>query len=156
MKSERRNPFLTVDIVIYAPQKGIVLIERKNPPFGFALPGGFVDYGESVPNAAVREAKEETSLDVTLLALLGVYSDPQRDPRMHTASAAYIACAKDPETLCAADDAKTAAFFALDSLPNLVFDHAEIVKHFKQVLNKERSVVALDGNMSQCLELGEK
>ena len=79
-----RNPAPTVDIVILAAGLGIVLVERKNPPPGWALPGGFVDYGESCEAAAVREAREETGLDVVLTGLVGVYSDPARDPRGHT------------------------------------------------------------------------
>ena len=83
-----RNPTPTVDIIIYAPGRGIVLVERKNPPLGWALPGGFVEYGESCEAAAVREAKEETGLDVVLTGLVGVYSDPARDPRGHTMASA--------------------------------------------------------------------
>ncbi|MBC8019494.1 MAG: NUDIX hydrolase, partial [Verrucomicrobia bacterium] len=85
-----RNPFPTVDIIIETGS-GIVLIERKNPPHGWALPGGFVDYGESLEAAAVREAREETSLEVSNLRLLGCYSDPGRDDRMHTISTVYVA-----------------------------------------------------------------
>src|SRR5512133_2725937 len=97
-----RNPFPTVDIIIETAG-GIVLIERKNPPYGWALPGGFVDYGESLEAAAVREAHEETTLNVGNLRLLGCYSDPGRDDRMHTISAVYIADGSG--RLQAADDA---------------------------------------------------
>jgi 8-oxo-dGTP diphosphatase len=76
----QRNPFPTVDVVVYDPARGVVLVERANPPHGWALPGGFVDLGESVPAAAVREAREETGLDVVLTGLVGVYSDPGRAP----------------------------------------------------------------------------
>lgn len=86
-----RNPFPTVDIIIELHGGGIVLIRRKNPPPGWALPGGFIDYGESAEAAAIREAKEETSLDVQLVELLHVYSDPARDPRHHTLSTVFIA-----------------------------------------------------------------
>jgi 8-oxo-dGTP diphosphatase len=123
-----RNPFPTVDIIIEV-QGGIVLIERKNPPHGWALPGGFVDYGERLEDAAVREAREETSLDVTNLRLLGCYSDPGRDERMHTISTVYIAdgCGQ----LQAADDAADAGIFQLENLPEpLCFDHAAILKDY--------------------------
>jgi 8-oxo-dGTP diphosphatase len=120
-----RNPFPTVDIIIELDNK-IVLIERKNKPLGWALPGGFVDYGESLESAAVREAREETSLDVSELRLLGCYSDPARDERMHTISAVYIA--KGDGIPIAADDAVTVALFGPDSLPEqLCFDHARIL-----------------------------
>jgi len=120
-----RNPFPTVDIIIELPG-GIVLIERKNPPYGWALPGGFVDYGESLESAAVREAREETSLEVTNLRLLGCYSDPGRDDRMHTISTVYIASGRgEPQ---AADDAVNLRIFQLDNLPEaLCFDHAAIL-----------------------------
>lgn len=123
-----RNPFPTVDIIIEL-QDGIVLIERKNPPHGWALPGGFVDYGESLEDAAVREAREETSLAVTNLRLLGCYSDPRRDSRMHTISSVYIAdgCGQPK----AADDAADVGVFQLNDLPGpLCFDHAAILEDY--------------------------
>lgn len=124
-----RNPALTVDIVIEYGG-GIVMIERANPPHGFALPGGFVDYGESVEAAAIREALEETSLTVTLRALLGVYSDPARDARQHTVSVVFVA--QGAGDLAAADDAKTASAVSLDALPSpLCFDHARIVADYR-------------------------
>ncbi|MEJ2024014.1 MAG: NUDIX hydrolase [Deltaproteobacteria bacterium] len=124
-----RNPFPTVDIVIEMGMKGIVLIYRKNPPFGWALPGGFVDYGESLEEAARREAKEETSLDVTLLYQLGAYSDPERDPRHHTISVVFVASADG--TPKGSDDAREAHIFHRDSLPApLVFDHARILQDY--------------------------
>lgn len=124
-----RNPALTVDIIIEYGG-GIVMIERANPPHGFALPGGFVDYGESVEAAAIREALEETSLTVTLRALLGVYSDPARDARQHTVSVVFVA--QGEGDLAAADDAKTASVVSLDALPSpLCFDHARIVADYK-------------------------
>ena len=123
-----RNPFPTVDIIIEL-EDGIVLIERKNEPFGWALPGGFVDYGESLEAAAIREAREETSLNIEELRLLGCYSDPARDKRMHTISVVYIASASGSP--CAADDAKSVAVFSLDSLPEqLCFDHARILSDY--------------------------
>ncbi|WP_243547198.1 NUDIX domain-containing protein [Pseudodesulfovibrio tunisiensis] len=129
-----RNPVPTVDAVILMElsdgREGVVLVERANPPHGWALPGGFVDYGETCENAAVREAREETGLDVILTGLLGVYSDPARDPRHHTMSVVYSAVARNPDALCAGDDAARAVVHPLDSLPELVFDHARIVADF--------------------------
>ncbi len=123
-----RNPFPTVDIIIEI-NGGIVLIERKNPPYGWALPGGFVDYGEKLESAAVREAREETSLNVSGLRLLGCYSDPGRDPRMHTISIVYIASADGiPQ---AADDAVSVGVFTREALPGtLCFDHAAILSDY--------------------------
>lgn len=123
-----RNPFPTVDIIIEV-QEGIVLIERKNPPHGWALPGGFVDYGESLEAAAVREAREETSLEVRNLRLLGCYSDPGRDERMHTISTVYIAEGYGQPQ--AADDASNLEIFRLEQLPErLCFDHARILNDY--------------------------
>jgi 8-oxo-dGTP diphosphatase len=123
------TPRLTVDIIIELadrPLRPIVLIERRNPPLGWAIPGGFVDIGETVEAAAVREAREETALAVHLRVLLGVYSDPKRDARGHTASAVYVAEAYG--TPRAQDDARNVALFSPDQLPeNLAFDHARIL-----------------------------
>jgi ADP-ribose pyrophosphatase YjhB (NUDIX family) len=125
---ENRNPFLTVDIIIEC-RSGIVLIERKNPPLGWALPGGFVDYGETLESAAVREAMEETSLQVRLVDQLYTYSDPDRDPRHHTVSTVFIATAQDSPR--AADDAANAGIFTQADLPNpLVFDHPRILRDY--------------------------
>ncbi len=122
-----KNPVPTVDIIIEV-KAGIVLIERKNPPHGWALPGGFVDYGESFDDAAVREAKEETGLDVSLVRQFHTYSTPDRDPRQHTASTVFIATADGtPRGL---DDALQARIFYRDNLPNLVFDHETIVDDY--------------------------
>lgn len=131
-----RNPAPCVDIIIYRPELGIVLIERKNPPFGWALPGGFIDYGESAEAAAVREALEETHLSVELLGLVGVYSEPDRDPRQHTLSITYAASTRDITPLCGGDDATQAVFFALDALPELGFDHARIIADFVEKIAK--------------------
>jgi 8-oxo-dGTP diphosphatase len=121
----------TVDVVIYHPQRGVVLVKRKNPPFGWALPGGFVEYGETVERAAVREAWEETALQVRLTGLLGVYSDPARDSRMHTISTVFTGVAENPDAVRGGDDAQEARFFALDALPEiLAFDHGGILKDF--------------------------
>lgn len=126
-----RNPLPTVDIVIEAPGRGVVLVRRGNEPFGWALPGGFVDYGESCEAAAVREAREETGLTVRLTGLLGVYSDPERDPRHHTLSVVYTAVAENPDTLQAGDDAADAGYFKPDQYPELVFDHARILGDYQ-------------------------
>ena len=128
MNKEPRNPFLTVDIIIEMHGK-IVLIERENPPHGWAIPGGFVDYEESLESAAIREAKEETSLDITLIEQFHSYSDPRRDPRFHTVSIVFIA--KGTGILKADDDAKNAGVFTKDNLPsNIVFDHKKILDHY--------------------------
>ncbi len=123
-----KNPIPTVDIIIKVEDK-IVLIRRKNEPFGWAIPGGYIDYGESAENAALREAKEETSLDVELEGLLGVYSDPNRDPRAHTITTVFIAKSKGiPE---AGDDAKEIGLFDEHHLPDpIVFDHKKILQDF--------------------------
>lgn len=128
------TPKLTVDIIIELtdrPGSPILLIERKYPPHGWALPGGFVDVGETLEQAAVREAAEEISLPVTLKTLLGCYSDPARDPRNHTVSAVYVAEAcGEPR---AADDAAAVQAFPLDNLPTpLAFDHALILDDYRQ------------------------
>ena len=136
--AQHRNPAPTVDILIYHAHRGIVLVERRNPPPGWALPGGFIDYGETCEAAARREAKEETGLDVVLTGLLGVYSDPARDPRGHTMSVVYTAQAQNPEDLAAGDDAAKAAFFKLDALPPLAFDHGQIVQDFVAGLSRLR------------------
>ncbi len=117
----------TVDIIIEVNKK-IVLIERKNPPFGWALPGGFVDYGESYETAAIREAKEETNLNIENLQQFRTYSDPDRDPRRHTASTVFTAQASgEPK---AGDDATRAALFSRDNLPQLAFDHDKILEDY--------------------------
>ncbi|MEW5768496.1 MAG: NUDIX hydrolase [bacterium] len=124
-----RNPIPTVDIIIELEGRGIVLIKRKNPPYGWALPGGFVDYGESLEEAAVREAKEETSLEVSLVRQLHTYSDPGRDKRCHTISTVFIARAKGEPV--AADDALELKVFKPDELPQeLAFDHRKILDDY--------------------------
>ena len=123
-----RNPVPTVDIIIIAENK-IVLINRKNPPYGWAIPGGFVDYGESLESAAVREAKEETSLDVSLLFQFHTYSEPGRDPRQHTISTVFVAEAGG--TPVAADDAADIGLFSRFNLPEpIAFDHFFILHDF--------------------------
>ncbi len=128
-KREFRNPAPTADIIIELGNGAIVLIDRKNPPHGWAIPGGFIDYGESAEAAAVREAKEETSLDVTLLEQFHTYSSPGRDPRKHTITIVFIASASGiPE---AADDAAAVVVAREDSLPSpLAFDHDRVLADY--------------------------
>ena len=123
------NPIPTVDIIIELEPKGIILIRRKNPPWGWAIPGGFVDYGESLEEAAVREAREETNLEVELLQQFHTYSDPNRDPRHHTITTVYIGKGKGkPE---AKDDALEIGTFIQSSLPEqMAFDHRTILEDY--------------------------
>lgn len=124
-----RNPFPTVDILIERGDRDIVLIQRKEPPLGWAIPGGFVEYGESLEEAAVREAKEETSLEVTLVRQFHTYSDPQRDARKHTITTVYVARAGG--TPKAADDAADLGVFNEETLPDaLAFDHRTILDDY--------------------------
>jgi ADP-ribose pyrophosphatase YjhB (NUDIX family) len=127
-----RNPVPTVDIIIEYRDQGLVLIERANPPPGWALPGGFVDYGESLEAAAIREAREETGLTVTLLGQFHTYSDPRRDPRQHTITTVYVAQgAGQPQ---AGDDARRLAIFPPEQLPAvLAFDHSLILSDYLKV-----------------------
>ncbi len=135
-----RNPAPTVDIIIELidrPSRPIVLIERQNEPFGWAIPGGFVDYGESIETAAIREAREEVTLDVQLLEQFHVYSDPDRDYRQHTLAIVFIATATgEPK---AADDAKNLAIFQRWEIPkNLCFDHDRILADYWLYRNYNR------------------
>jgi len=130
-----KTPFLAVDgiVKLFSPEgalRGIVLIERKNPPVGLALPGGFVEVGETVEEAVVREVREETGLEFKIERLLGIFSDPSRDPRFHVASAVFVGYAVgEPK---ASSDAKRVFVFKLEEIPfeKLVFDHAKILKTF--------------------------
>jgi len=128
------TPLLAADAIIELsdlPGRPIVLIERANPPYGWAIPGGFVDVGEIVEYAAVREAREEVGLEVRLIALLGIYSDPSRDTRGHTVTAVYVATASG--TPVAADDAKNCQVFTLDKLPeSLAFDHTQVLADYQK------------------------
>ncbi len=135
--TEYRNPVPTVDIIIEVSDGGdqnkIILILRKNPPHGWALPGGFVDYGESLEKAAVREAKEETSLDIELIRQFHTYSDPGRDLRKHTITTVYLARAKGRPV--GRDDAVKAELFSPNDLPDeIAFDHRDIIEDYR--LNK--------------------
>ena len=128
-KVHSENPVPTVDLIIELKGRGILLIERKNLPSGWALPGGYVDYGESLEQAAIREAKEETSLDVKLLRQFHAYSNPDRDPRQHNITIVFIAEAEGEPV--AADDASNVGIFTREILPKeLAFDHAEILKDY--------------------------
>ncbi|HZE21666.1 MAG TPA: NUDIX hydrolase [Desulfobaccales bacterium] len=134
MTKKYRNPVPTVDIIIEmtSGNPGLVLIERANPPYGWALPGGFVDYGESLEEAARREAREETGLKVTLLGQFHTYSDPHRDPRQHTITTVYVAQGQGQPR--AADDARSLAIFDPEKLPSvLAFDHEHILQDYFKV-----------------------
>jgi ADP-ribose pyrophosphatase YjhB (NUDIX family) len=122
------NPLPTVDLIIEYNDR-IILIKRKNPPPGWALPGGFIDYGESIESAAIREAKEETGLEVELVRQFHTYSDPKRDPRHHTITTVLIARAKGRPS--AGDDAKAAGIFRRENLPEqIAFDHRDIINDY--------------------------
>jgi 8-oxo-dGTP diphosphatase len=128
------TPLLAADAIIELvdlPGRPIVLIERRYPPPGWAIPGGFVDVGETLEHAAIREAKEETGLEVRLIALLGIYSDPKRDARGHTVTAVYVAEASG--TPQAADDAKNIRVADMEALPDpLAFDHAMVLDDYRR------------------------
>jgi 8-oxo-dGTP diphosphatase len=131
-QSSYRNPAPTVDLIIEMidrPHRPIILIERLNEPHGWALPGGFVDYGESIETAAVREAQEETNLSVTLIEQFQVYSNPSRDPRQHTLSIVFIATAMGEAI--AQDDAQSLKLINLWDMPeSLCFDHSQILHDY--------------------------
>jgi len=131
---KHNTPSLTVDSVILFKSK-LVLVKRKNPPYegNFALPGGFVEIGESTEKAASREAFEETGLSIEILKLIGVYSDPERDPRRHTVSVCYLA--KGDGDLKSGSDADAVELFELDSIPELAFDHNKMINDAKSDIN---------------------
>jgi ADP-ribose pyrophosphatase YjhB (NUDIX family) len=142
-KKKFRNPVPTVDIIIETKnergEEGIVLIKRKNPPYGWALPGGFVDYGESLEKAALREAREETSLRVNLKSQMHTYSDARRDPRKHTISTVYVAAARGKPR--ARDDARDIGVFTKKeiNLP-LAFDHRKILRDYFRIKESEKRI----------------
>lgn len=131
---EPKTPYLAVDGVVRLWEgerfKGIVLVERRYEPLGYALPGGFVEVGETVEKAVLREVKEETGLDAQIVKLLGVYSEPNRDPRFHVVSVVFVLDASGE--LRGGDDAKKAVVFPIEDLPfdKIVFDHAKILKDY--------------------------
>jgi len=138
MEPKYRNPLVTVDIIIEI-NGNIIMIERATPPYGWALPGGFVDYGESLEASAVREAKEETSLDITLIEQFHTYSDPDRDPRHHTVTTVYIASGEGVPK--AADDAKNIGLFNDKNLPSpIAFDHEKIIHDYFQYNKKMKQL----------------
>jgi ADP-ribose pyrophosphatase YjhB (NUDIX family) len=137
---KHKNPVPTVDVIIEIERKdgkvGIVLINRKNSPFGWALPGGFVDYGESLEEAALREAQEETSLKIEILYQFHTYSDPKRDPRQHTISTIFIARAQGIPK--AQDDAREIGIFTQKEISfQLAFDHQKILEEYFRLIRKE-------------------
>ncbi|MEO5350837.1 MAG: NUDIX hydrolase [Magnetococcus sp. YQC-3] len=135
-----KTPHIAADIIIELvdrPGRPIVLIERQNPPYGWAIPGGFMEIGERLEWTAVREAAEETSLTVTLQGLLGLYSEPDRDPRFHTVTAVFVAEARG--TPRAADDAKNLCVVDLDGLPTpLAFDHDQVLADYREFRERGR------------------
>jgi 8-oxo-dGTP diphosphatase len=137
MVNDMKTPLLAVDAVIFF-HKGIVLIKRDNSPYQgcFALPGGFVEVGETVEDAVQREAREETGLVIELLGLVGIYSDPRRDPRGHVVSATFLARGRGE--LVSGSDARSAEVFSINSLPPLAFDHDKIIS---DALRLARSLV---------------
>ena len=140
-EKQYRNPAPTTDAIIAGPDGRIVLILRKNEPHGWAIPGGFVDYGEEIGKACVREAKEETGLDVELVSQLFTYSDPKRDPRKHTVSTVYACRVKAGAEPRGDDDALEARWFAEGEVPwsELCFDHGEVLRdYFRWVKTSER------------------
>lgn len=139
---EYRNPTPTVDVIVYRRDSEhstveVLLIERSNPPYGWALPGGFVDEWEMVETAAIREVEEETGLKITLDELFYVYSNPTRDSRQHNLSVVFTAeiASNTNVKLRAGDDARQAIFFSFESLPVLAFDHADILSDFETWLS---------------------
>jgi len=123
-----KNPYPTADVIVEIDGK-IVLIQRRNPPYGWAIPGGFIDYGENAEDAARREIREETGLDVIGLELFGVYSDPDRDPRFHTLTVVFTAQAEGHPK--AGDDAGEVRLFDPADLPStLAFDHGKILRDY--------------------------
>jgi ADP-ribose pyrophosphatase YjhB (NUDIX family) len=130
MQTQPKHPFLTVDVIIEI-HDGIILIKRKNPPPGWAIPGGFVDYSETLEEAVQREAKEETGLNIQLIRQFHTYSGPKRDPRHHTVSTIFIAGATGNPEAGDDADAKEVGIFMKDSLPeDIAFDHRQILDDY--------------------------
>jgi len=130
MLEEWKQPKLTVDMLVEDGNGRVLLIRRRNPPHGWALPGGFVDYGETLEKAAVREIREETGIEATITAQFHTYSDPARDPRHHTVTTVFLGQGRgEPQ---AGDDAVEARYFFLDELPApLAFDHEAVLGDFR-------------------------
>ena len=129
MNERERTIRLAVDAIVEIPGRGVLLVERRYPPPGWALPGGFVEYGETVEAAVARELLEETGLVSESARQFGVYSDPRRDPRGHTVSVVFIVTARgDPR---GGDDARDARFFPWEALPSIAFDHAQILADYR-------------------------
>lgn len=124
-----RNPFPTVDVIVERGAGSVLLVRRSNPPLGWALPGGFIDYGECAEDAARREVMEEAGVNVLLTDLLGVYSAPDRDPRHHTLTVVFVGRSRDP--VQAGDDAAEVAEWPLDGLPDMAFDHERILRDYQ-------------------------
>ena len=146
---QQRNPAPTVDVIVERNEGRVLLIKRKNPPLAWALPGGFVDYGECTEDAARREVFEETGVTVLLTELLGVYSQPTRDPRLHTLSVTYIGRSRDPFN--AGDDALEVREFSLQDLPNLAIDHERILRdyaHFRETGVRPRPAPPTESTLS--------
>ena len=138
-----KSPKTTIDAIILEPNESIILVKRRNPPFQeyWALPGGFVDLGEKVEDAVIRESKEETGLDVEIIKLVGVYSDPDRDPRGHTISIVYLCRKRNPEdTPKGGDDAKEAKVFTREEIANmkLAFDHGIILRDALEIADQDK------------------
>jgi 8-oxo-dGTP diphosphatase len=147
--SRHRNPLPAVDIIIEYQNQGVVLIKRRNPPHGWALPGGFVEYGETLEEAAAREAREETGLEVEVLGQFHSYSDPRRDPRQHVITTVFVAQGAGP--LQAASDARAAAVFPPDDPPEpMAFDHGRILQDYLKVRQRWRSRPAEEIEGKKC------
>lgn len=128
--NEYKNPSPTADVIVEIGGK-VLLIRRGNPPYGWAIPGGFIDYGESAEDAATREIREETGIELENLHQFGVYSDPDRDPRFHTLTVVFTATSTGSPR--AGDDAAEACLFDLDTLPDdLAFDHGRILDDYRK------------------------
>jgi len=132
---KKKEPRITADIIIELEDRGIVLIKRKNPPVGWALPGGFLDYGESLEDCAIREAKEETSLDIELKGQFHTYSTLDRDPRWHTVTMVFVATSSGVPK--ASTDASEIEVFKRNKIPkDLVFDHNKILEDYFKAKDK--------------------